>query len=507
MTVQRLTAEEAVALIADGDTVAISGGGYRVAPEELLVALEARARDGRGPRGLTAIAIAMIERGRGGRGGAATGLNHLAVPGMVSRVISGSYSRARESELSDAIHAGAIEAFNYPMGTIVQWLRASAAGRPALLTQVGIGTFIDPRLEGGVVNGPRENALCSLVDVAGETYLRYPALEVDIALVKASAADERGNLYLDREAFDHGIQDMAMAARRARGRVIAQVNRIVAVGDLHPRFGRVPGVMVDAVVVSPDAWEDEQDPVLTGDDHSQLPAVSSRREPRDVIADLAVDRIATGSMVNLGAGIPMYDVPEAARRRGRDDLYFTVEQGPMGGWPQVGGVSRHPEMIWPQLDVFDFYEGGGPDVSVLSFGQVGASGDVNVSRFAGMMPGCGGFPNIVHGARRLIFCGTLTTGGLDSSVADGRLIVTSDGRIDRFVETVEQITFSADRARAIGQTVKIVTERAVFELDDSGLLLTDIAPGIELERHVLERIPFPVRVAPDLKTLPSRFYR
>lgn len=500
------TPDEAVRLIADGSTVAVSGGGYRVVPETLLAALAARAAAGDGPSGLTAVAVAMLERGRGGRGGAATGLNHLAHPGLLDRIVSGSYSRSPDSELNEAIRSGRVRAFNYPMGTVLHWLRASAAGRSALLTPVGLETFVDPRLEGGVVNGPAELALNRLVEVDGEELLRYPALTVDVALVKASAADERGNLYLDREAFDHGLQDVAMAAHRGGGLVIAEVNRIVPVGEIHPRLGGVPAPLVDVVVLAGEPWEDEQDPLLTGAGRGELPVPSGRREPRDVIADLVVGLLPEHAMVNLGAGIPMYDVPESARRTGRGDLYFTVEQGPMGGWPQVGGVARRPELLWPQLDVFAFYEGGGPDVSVLSFGQVGADGDVNVSRFAGRMPGCGGFPNIVHGARRIVFCGTLTTGGLAETAARGRLTIAAEGRIDRFVDTVEQVTFSAARARRLGQRVSFVTERAVLELEKDGLLVTHVAPGVDVHRDVLAHLPRTAALADDVAELPGHLY-
>ena len=263
---------------------------------------------------------------------------------------------------------------------------------------------------------------------------------------------------------------------------------------------------VDVLVVHPQTWEDEQDPVLTGHDYSAMPPPGSRNEARDAIARIAVGLLPHNAMVNLGAGIPMYDVPEAARRAGREDIYFTVEQGPMGGWPKAGGVSRQPGMIMPQLDVFDFYEGGGPDVSILSFGQVDRFGDVNVSRFADLMPGCGGFPNIVHGVRKLFFCGTLTTGGLDETVGNGTLALHREGRIDRFVDTVEQVTFNARRALAAGHEVTFVTDRGVLRLDDEGFELAMIAPGVDLERDLLAHLPFPVRVTSSLPVLdPAHF--
>jgi acyl CoA:acetate/3-ketoacid CoA transferase len=271
------------------------------------------------------------------------------------------------------------------------------------------------------------------------------------------------------------------------------------VGDIHPRFGRIPGPLVDAVVVQPDAWEDEQDQMLTGAQRGELKPPASRNLPRDLIARMAVARLPEGAMVNLGAGVPMYEVPEMARAMGRDDLYFTVEQGPMGGWPQVGGVSRNPEIILDQNEVFQFYEGGGPDVSVLAFGEVDRFGNVNVSRFSGMLPGCGGFVNIVHGVRSLIFCGTLTTGGLEETIDSSGLAIQCEGRIRRFVEAVEQITFNARLALKAGKRITIVTDRGVFAVTPEGLALREIVPGVDLRRDVFEQIPFPVAVAPDLK--------
>lgn len=500
------TARDALVTIADGATVAISGGGYRLAPEGLLAELERMNRMGLGPTALTVLAVAMVERGRAGRGGAGTGLNHFAAPGLATRIISGSYSRSRGTELNQAIDNGSVEAYNYPMGTMIQWLRASAAGRPFLLTQVGIGTYIDPRIDGGVFGGS-SGPLNTVITVEDEEFLLYPALTVDVALVKASAADDRGNLYLHNDAFDHGIQDIAMAAHRAGGRVVAEVDRIIERGVVHPRMVAVPGALVDDVVLSDGAWEDEQDPILTG---SGGPVVLSdpepRTQPRQVIADIVVSMLDHHDMVNLGAGIPMYDVPEAARRLNRDDLYFTVEQGPMGGWPQVGGVSRLPEALWPQHDVFDFYEGGGPDVSILSFGQVGANGDVNVSSLAGIRPGCGGFPNIAHGAKRLIFCGTLTTGGLVETVDDGELRIVREGRIDRFIDSVDQITFSAATAAARGARIEFVTERAVLSLHSGRLHVTHVAPGVDLDRDVLAHLPTTATTVAAPALMPVAFF-
>lgn len=501
---QVIEARQAAERVPDGATLAVSGGGYRVVPETLIRAVADRFARTKAPRGLTVVAIAMIERGRGGKGGAESGLNLLAREGLMRRVITSSFSRASSNELNVLIGSNGTAAYNVPMGTLVQLLRATAAGRNGLATPVGIGTFVDPRQGGGKVNAAAAEDLCRLVEIEGEEMIYYPRLPVDVALVKASAADERGNLYFDRDAFDHGTIELAMAAHQSGGTVIAEVNRITKVGEIHPRMGRIPGRLVHAVVVQPHAWEDEQDPVLTGAERRILPAPSGRNLPRDFVARLAVDRLPANAMINLGAGVPMYEVPEAARAMGRSDLYFTVEQGPMGGWPQVGGVSRNPEIILDQNEVFQFYEGGGPDVSILSFGEVDRFGNINVSRFSGMLPGCGGFINIVHGVRDLIFCGTLTTGGLEETLDGDGLHITREGRIRRFVQDVEQITFNARRGLDSGKRATVVTDRGIFDVTKDGLVLSEIVPGIDLQRDILDRIPFAVSVSPALREIAAR---
>ena len=499
-----IDAPQAAAMVPEAATLAISGGGYRVVPESLVEALASRFETEGKPGELTIIAIAMIERSRGGKGGSASGLNRLAIPGLMARVITSSFSRSSANELNTLIMSNETAAYNVPMGSLVQLLRATAAGRKGFATPVGIGTFVDPRQGGGRVNPAASMDICRLVEFEGEQLIYYPRLPVDVAFIKASAADERGNLFFDREAFDHGTIELAMAAFQSGGKVIAEVNRLVKVGDVHPRMGRIPGRLVDAVVVAPESWEDAQDPVLTGAQRVELPPPIPRNLPRDLVARLATDRLPHGAMVNLGAGVPMYEVPEAARAMGRTDLYFTVEQGPVGGWPKAGGVSRNVELILDQNEVFQFYEGGGPDAAILSFGEVDRFGNVNVSRFSGMLPGCGGFINIVHGVRDLIFCGTLTTSRLEESIDKSGLTVVQEGVIKRFVDEVEQITFNARHGLASGKRITIVTDRGVFTVTADGLKLIEIVPGVVLQRDILGQIPFPVSVAADLKTVPPR---
>jgi len=489
---RELTAAEAAALVQDGSTVAISGGSYRAVAENVLAAMETRFLEEGACADLSVVAISMVERGVKGKGGAGTGLNRLAHRGMLRRIVSGSYARNRDHQINVLAKSGEIPAYNIPMGTIVQWLRAVTGGRSALLTPVGIDTFVDPRATGGRLNDATPEWV-QLVEVGGEPLLRLPCERIDVALIKASAADDRGNLFFDHEAYDHGAVDAAMAAHNSGGIVIAEVNRRVRRGELGPRLGSVPGPLVDVVVVV-DPYEDEQDPRFSGGAAGEPPVAHGADTARTLIADAVVASLPRDGFVNLGAGMPMYDVPAAAARQGRDDLYFTVEQGPMGGWPVPGGAAIAPELILGQSEVFDLYEGGGPDVSVLAFAEVDARGNVNVSRFGDMLPGSGGFVNIVHGARRIVFCGTLTTGGLGVRADETGVSIETEGRIGRFVPEVEQVTFSARRAIERGVEVVYVTERAQFRLTRDGLELIGVSPGIDVASQILAQIPFPVAV-------------
>ncbi|HEX7021805.1 MAG TPA: CoA-transferase, partial [Trueperaceae bacterium] len=498
----------AIELVGDQATVAVSGGGYRVEPEALLEGLERRFLQRGSPQGLTLFCPSMVERSRGGRGGVGTGINRLAKRGLLSKVICGSYSRVKGAEINQLIYDDAVEAYNIPMGTAFKWLQAIAGGQPGLVTTVGLHTFVDPRQEGGRMNAAAREPLSRLETIAGHEVLYYPSFPIDVALIKGTTADERGNIYLDREAFSHGVLHTAMAAKNSGGIVLAQVNRIAQLGSIHPRMGRVPGGMVDVISVVPDVWEDEQDPVLTGEITGVLATtIGIADSVRQAIARRALQEAQSDEVVNLGAGLPMYDIPNAAFASGRhQDIYFTVEQGPYGGLPRVGGVARNPEVILDSLEVFDYYEGGGPDLSCLSFAQVDAKGNVNVSKFAGMMPGTGGFVNIVHRIPRLVFCGALTAGGLVERAEGGRLVIEEEGRVKKLVPRVDQITFNGSVGLQKGQDVTVITDRAVFKLGPDGFALTEIAPGIDVTRDVLEQICFDVTVASDLKVMDEELF-
>lgn len=501
-----VSAEEAVSVIKPGSTVTVSGGGYRVVPESLLGALEERFLTSGSPGDLTMITVGNLERGVAGIGGGGTGLNRFAHPGLLSTIISGSFSRDRKSEMNIAVRAGSLHAYNLPMGTVVQWLREIGLGSPGLVTQVGRGTFVDPRHEGGMLNDQTVHPLSEVIMLAGHECLFYPSRPIDIALIKGTSADPKGNIYFEKESFTHGVYYTALAARNSGGIVVAQVNRLVESGAVHPKLGGVPASMVDLVTVDPRIADDEHDPTLSGETRLTLPAGADVSPIRRLICRLLLSRIPTGSSINVGAGIPMYHLADVAREEGRDDIYFTLEQGGMGGWPRAGGVTRNPDIMLDSLEVFDYYQGGGPDMSCLAFGEVDAAGNVNVSGFSDMMVGSGGFINIVHGIRRLVFCGSLTTRGLKVEALDGQLNVLTEGQVLRFVPRVQQVTFNGGEALAKGQEVTYITERATFRLTETGLMVSQVAPGIDLQRDVMDVIGFDVSVDPNLSTIDPELY-
>jgi acyl CoA:acetate/3-ketoacid CoA transferase len=454
--VRPVSAAEAAAKIEDGQTLVVGGAGYRMVAEAVLAAIEARFLETGHPRNLRVISLAVSERTRKAAGASDTGLSRLAHPGLMAEVICSSFSRG-DSPLNRLIASNGCVALGLPMGTIAELLRAAGAGRRWHRTEVGLGSFVDPRIDGGYLTAGKSPVAPELrQDEEGE-YLAYRVPRVDVALVKGTSIDGRGNLFADKEGYLHSAIYAAMAAHNSGGIVIAQATRAVAAGSIHPRFGAVPAPLLDYAVVDPEVFSDEHEATTNGETRVVLPDVWDPSDVKMRIARTLLDILPEDACVNVGAGIGMYELPEVARHFGRGDLYFTIEQGPMGGMPRVGGVARNVEMILDQLPVFDFYEGGGPDCSVLSFAEIDVAGKVNVSRFGGRLTGCGGFPNIAHGARHLILAGTLTTGS-------GQL---------KLVDEVQHVTYDAMRGIARGQRVTIVTDEGVLRLTPDGFRLAD----------------------------------
>jgi propionate CoA-transferase len=489
--------DEAAAILRDGDTVSVSGFVGIGTPDELVAAIERRFLSAGQPQGLTLVFAAAPGDGK------ERGLNRLAHEGLVRRAVGGHW--ALVPKLSKLALDGRIEAYNLPLGCISQLYRDIAARRAGLLSRVGLRTFVDPRHEGGKLNASTTEDLVRLMEVDGEEFLFYRAFPIHVALIRGTTADTAGNITMEREALTLDVLPAAMAAKNSRGFVIAQVERIAAEGSLDPRRVQVPGVLVDCVVLA----EPENHRQTYATAHSaafsgQLRVPLDRIAPlpldaRKVIARRAAMELPLGGVVNLGIGMPEGVAAVAAEERVLRHVTLTAEPGIVGGMPQSGldfGAALNPEAVIQQNQQFDFYDGGGLDLACLGMAQADSEGNVNVSRFGDRLAGAGGFINISQNARKLVFAGTFTAGGLqvaieeDGSGGGGRLRILREGRERKFIARVEQVTFSGSYAGESGQPVLYVTERCVLKRTAEGVELAEVAPGIDIERDILARMDF-----------------
>jgi len=494
------TADEAVAAIPSGATVAVGGFVGAGHPEMLTAALERRFLQEGMPQDLTLFYCA----GQGDRG--ERGLNHFAHRGLIRRVVGGHWNLA--PRLGALALANEIEAYNFPQGVLSVLLREIAAKRPGIFTQVGLNTFIDPENGGGRLNARTTEDLVERAVIDGQVWLRYKSMPVNVGLIRATSADARGNLTMEREGLIGEVLPIAQAAKNHGGIVIAQVEKIVdQIED--PKAVRVPGMLVDYLVVSEGKEHDQtfgevfnSAYVSTGHDTSAVPVLGFSE--RQIIGARALQEVRPGDIVNLGIGLPETVAAVAAQTGRLGEFTLTVESGPIGGVPASGlsfGCSHFPEAIVDQPSQFDFYDGGGLDLAVLGAVEVDPEGSVNVTRFAGRFAGVGGFMNIAQSARRLIFCCSFRAGEIEVAKEGGQLRIVKEGKHPKFVNQLQEICFHGPSAMARGQQVLYVTERAVFELTPSGLRLIEIAPGIELRREVLEQMEFAPQIASSLQPM------
>ncbi len=486
-----VTAEQAIGLIHDGDTLVCSGFGVVGVPDELLLALQQRFESSQSPRELTLIF------GGGPGDGKEQGINRIAIDGLIQRAIGGHWGLV--PKLGAMAMENRIEAWNLPLGVISHLYRDIAAGLPGNVSRVGLGTFVDPRLQGGKVNARTTEELVSVIELAGQELLFYRVPKPQVAFIRASIADPDGNLSIEREALTQDTLAIATAVKNSGGIVIAQVEYLCERASLPARQVKVPGILVDCVVQARPEYHMQTygtpyHPALSGQMRVPLDALAPMPfDERKIIARRAAFELMPNAVVNLGIGMPEGVADIANEERLLSYMTLTAEPGVVGGVPGSGLNFGSSTNATAQLDMnqqFDFYDGGGLDLAVLGLAECDARGNINVSRFGPKLAGAGGFINITQNSRTVVFIGTFSAGGLKVALQQGELTILQEGRHRKFVETIEQVTFSGEYAASLGKRVLYVTERCVFALTADGLELIEIAPGIDLERDILSQMAF-----------------
>lgn len=502
-----MSLSEALALVPSDAFLATGGFVGNMHPEALTRGLEERYLETGSPRNLTLVYAA----GQGD--GANKGLNHFGHEGMISRVIGGHWGLA--PKLGKLALENKIEAYNFPQGVISHMFREIAGRRAGVITKVGLKTFVDPRLEGGKINEVTQKDLVEVIQLNNEEWLHYKPFPVNVAFIRGTYADQAGNCTFEKEALSLEMLSIAQAAKNSGGVVILQVEKVVQNGTLDYSRVKIPGIYVDAIVEA-EAHEHMQtfgeqfNPSYAQQIRVPIDSIPPLElSERKIIARRAAMELSPNAVTNLGIGMPE-GVSIVANEEGIAGLILTTEAGTIGGVPAGGqsfGAATNPDMIIDQPYQFDYYDGGGLDVTFLGLAQCDSAGNVNVSKFGPKVPGCGGFINISQNAKKVVYCGTFTAGGLEIAVKAGELQILNEGKSKKFIQAVEQVTFSAEYAISVNQPVLYVTERAVFELRPEGLTLTEIAPGVDIERDIFAQMAFKPVVAKDLKEMDARIFK
>ncbi len=482
--------DDAIRVIRDGDTLAIDGFvGY--SPEELLAGLEHRFVSTGEPKDLTLIFAAGIGDSR------EKGMTRLAHDGLLKRVIAGHLGLA--PGLQKLALAGKIECYNFPQGVITHMYRDIAKHNPRTISTVGLGTYVDPRLGGGKVNAATTKDMVELITFDGKEYLAYKTMPIHVAFLRGTTADMDGNITMEKEPLVLEVLPLAMAAKNSGGFVIVQVERIADRHALNPRQVKIPGILVDCVVVArpENHWQTfgtAYSPAFSGE--FKIPSASVEPLPmneRKIIARRAAFELSPNMVVNLGIGVPEGLAGVANEEGIFNYLTLTAEAGTIGGIPAGGidfGMATNMDCLISMHQQFDFYDGGGLDLACLGMAQMDAQGNVNVSRFGTKLAGCGGFIDISQNAKKIVFAGTFTSGGLQIAVQDGKLRIIKEGAAKKIIRDVEQITFSGKTAGRGSQQIYYITERCVFQLTPEGVELIEIAPGMDLEKDILAQMDF-----------------
>ncbi len=504
-----ISAKEAAELIKENDAVAVSGFELACTNEEVLIALSKRFSQTHQPKNLTVIHSSCL----GDRN--LKGMSHLSHKGLLKRWIGG-IVLASSPKLSKMIQQNECEAYNFPQGVLAQLYREIAAKRPGVITKVGLKTFVDPRVEGGKLNEVTTEDLVEVVELKGEEWLLYPTFPIQVALIRGTNIDEKGNLTLNKEGLYMEVLPIAQAVRNSGGIVIAQVENVVKAGSLDPKLVKVPGILVDYAVVSKpenhyQTGTTYYNPAFSGEVKVPVKSVPTvALDEKKVIARRAAMELAPDTVLNLGVGIPVMVSSVASEEEVADQFVLTTEAGAIGGVPaelKDFGHSYNVEALVDHQAQFDFYDGGGLDLSVLGLAEVDETGNVNVSKLGSRIIGCGGFINISQTAKKIVFTGTFTSGGLKTEIKDNQISILQEGRNRKFVKQVNQITFYGQGAAERNQEVIFVTERAVFKLEAGKLVLTELAPGIDFEKDIRPNMDFEVEISKELKEMPKELFQ
>lgn len=511
MKARFVSSMEAARMIKDGSTVATIGMTLVSASESILKAIEESYLETGTPRNLTLVHSA-------GQSDRKDGIQHFAHEGLVTRIIGSHWGL--QPRWMDMIVNNKAEAYCLPQGQIAQLYRSMACGLPGKLSKIGLGTFIDPRVEGGKMNERTKNLpdIVKVVNLEGEEYMLYKAIPLDYVIIRGTTADEMGNITTEEEAMKLELLPAVFAAKRFGGKVLAQVKRVAQTGTLHPKQVVVPGVFVDAIVVCDNPTEDHRqtsswyfDPAYCGD--LRVPMSSIKPLPlniRKAIGRRAMAELNKGAIINLGTGIPNDVVGTIAAEEGiLDDIMITVESGIYGGVQAGGidfGIGKNIYAMIQHQDQFDYYNGAGVDFTFMGAGEMDAEGNVNATKIGNRCTGAGGFIDITQTAKHVVFCSTFTANGLEIKFDNKQLSIQKEGSVKKLVKNVRQISYNGILAREKGQKMHFITERAVFELRREGPVLTEIAPGIDLKRDVLDQMEFEPIIDKKLKIMSPSFF-
>lgn len=506
------TAIEAAAMIPDGASVGTVGFLLTGAPEEVFIEIENRFKETGSPRDIQLMWASGV-----GDGQPVRGINHLCHPGLLKRVIGGHYGLI--PKLVKMVSENQIEAYNFPQGVLATMFRDMAANKPGVLTHVGLGTFADPDVDGGKLNPKTRDDLVQKMEIGGAPYLLYKSQKIDVAIIRGTEADEDGNIGISKEALKLEHLPVAMAARNNGGMVIVQVERLVKRGTLDPKNVIVPGVLVDVVAVAQDEKNHMQNAATQFDINfisadgliPEKEIVSGALNPKRIIARRSAMQVTVQKRVlNYGIGVPE-GVADVLKEEGLEHHFVaTVEPGIYGGSAQGGlnfGSAYAPQAIIDHPYQFDFYDGGGIDITFLGMAQCDAKGSLNVSKFGPKIAGCGGFIDISQNAKECVFCGTFTAGGLKTGVENGKLKIIKEGAVKKFINTLEHITLNGEVEAQKNKKISLITERCVFEVRPEGLTLTEIAPGIDLEKDILGQMEFRPVISENLREMDARIFK